>query len=130
GPFDEQRLMLGHLREGMPNVLAVPAEQIVERGLGHFLRSKPWADQGYHFTSTFSPSRTPSIALALSPTIANSRKPLGPSMARNVKSGSLWSAGKMPTVSCSSQTTETLPPDGTVRRRSCGMSVMRLPLSE
>ena len=33
--LDQQRLVLGHLREGMPDVLAIPAKQVVDRRRTH-----------------------------------------------------------------------------------------------
>ena len=32
GPFDDERFVLGHLREGMPDDFAVPSLEVVERG--------------------------------------------------------------------------------------------------
>ncbi|MCA9134581.1 MAG: hypothetical protein KDA45_15545, partial [Planctomycetales bacterium] len=59
GTVDNQRLILGHLREGMPIVLAVALQQILSVDRNYAF---------YQWTSTGAPVRTPSSALALSPT--------------------------------------------------------------
>jgi hypothetical protein len=36
GPFDDKRLVLGHLREGVPDVGAVPRVELIMHGRNHF----------------------------------------------------------------------------------------------
>src|SRR4051812_4522612 len=80
GTLDDERLVLAHLREGVPDVLAIPTLEIA--AIVHHGR--------HHETVTGVPTLTPSMIAALSPTIAISKWPLEPTRAISVISG--WSA--------------------------------------
>lgn len=78
-PLDNQRLVLGHLGESVPVMLAVPRFQLITGGplvvlcwshdvTRRILEWKLLPGNPYQETSTRAPTWTPSIALALSST--------------------------------------------------------------
>ena len=76
--LQDQRLILGHLREGMPDERAVPVAELI------VMRCAVMLDPHSHATTTGVPIETPSRAAALSPTIASSRRPEDPIRATSI----------------------------------------------
>ena len=87
GALDDQRLVLGHLREGVPDELAIPVEEFVasEHGQKSEIRSRKSARlirrvrlrraraPAYQRTVTACPDSHRNVAAALPPATATSR---------------------------------------------------------